>query len=571
MWRLLWIRRRLTDMPQINFIRSNVKPQFRRFCVAAIMVSAAQMVIAQEPVAIVVEPSPTAWSVVAALVVIIIILLGVLLGVINKAIGKEVSIKASIKKAVEDSYARKVRTEYQAKQALLDKKLEQVRQRFSMVMMKVKNLLDTLDPDELFKAIASLIETDLGANRYIVFLVDPVRKELYPFRWQGYPDTAVEKFSMQVEHAHVVTYALKRKQTVYRGAATSDIELRKLLDREPVTNTLVAIPLFSQNKSYGVVHIASFTDGHTELDESEIRFLSALPTFIGGALANADIFVQTREELTSAKLVSEQEIAEKRRLQDIFSRYTSAELIENLLKHPETIDLGGVNKNAAIMFTDIVGFTSFSSRLSPKEVVALMNEYLSRMTEVILDYQGEIDKFIGDAIMARFGVLSDLPYPAKNAVEAACAMLEELDRLSVEWSARGLEGFNIRVGIATGEVLAGNIGSSRRQEFTVMGSTVNLASRLEALNKELGTRMLVDEATFAQLPRTTKHVKRENIRIRGLDTPITVYEILEQVRSSKVVSIQPKLDQLASRNTPVAGDSTRPEIPASPAIVKPDS
>ncbi|EKE22394.1 MAG: hypothetical protein ACD_6C00847G0001, partial [uncultured bacterium] len=200
------------------------------------MVSAAQMVIAQEPVAIVVEPSPTAWSVVAALVVIIIILLGVLLGVINKAIGKEVSIKASIKKAVEDSYARKVRTEYQAKQALLDKKLEQVRQRFSMVMMKVKNLLDTLDPDELFKAIASLIETDLGANRYIVFLVDPVRRELYPFRWQGYPDTAVEKFSMQVEHAHVVTYALKRKQTVYRGAATSDIELRKLLDREPVTN-----------------------------------------------------------------------------------------------------------------------------------------------------------------------------------------------------------------------------------------------------------------------------------------------------------------------------------------------
>ncbi|EKD81406.1 MAG: hypothetical protein ACD_39C01825G0003 [uncultured bacterium] len=549
--------------------RSLNKPGSWLFCVTSIMVMAAGAGVAQEPVAITVEPSPFAWTVVTALVIVVIVLLGVLLGVVNKAIGKEVTLKASIKKTVEDSYARKIRSEYQAKQALLDKKIEQVRQRFSMVMMRVKNLLDTLDPDGLFKAISGLIEADVGASRYIVFLVDPAKNELYPFRWQGYSDSSVEQFAMSLEHAHVITYALKRKQTVYRGGATSDIELRKLLDREPASNTLVAIPLFSQNKNYGVVHIASFADGHTEIDESETRFLSALPTFIGGALANADVFVQTREELTSAKQVSEHEIAEKRRLHEIFSRYTSAELIENLLKNPEKIDLGGVNKNAAILFTDIAGFTAFSSRLSPKEVVLLMNEYLSRMTEVILNYQGEIDKFIGDAIMARFGVLSDLPYPAKNAVEAACAMLEELDRLSAEWSTRGLEGFNIRVGIATGEVLAGNIGSSRRQEFTVMGSTVNLASRLENLNKELGTRILIDEATFAQLPRGIKHNRRENIRIRGLDTPITVYEILEQVKTAKIVSIQPKLDQLASRNSPANGETIQPATPST-GIVRPE-
>ncbi|MBU1107848.1 MAG: GAF domain-containing protein [Candidatus Riflebacteria bacterium] len=553
------------------FFRLIYKPRYRFFYVAAMLVFVAKIAAAQEPVALVVEPSPFAWTVVAALVVVIVILLGILLGIINKAIGKEVTIEAGVKKAIEASYARKIRTDYQAKQALLDKKIEQVRQRFSMVMMKVKNLLDTLDPDELFKSISSLIEADLGASRYIVFLVDPVRNELYPFRWAGYPDTTVEKFAMQADHAHVLTYALKRKQTVYRGIAASDIELRKLLDREPMMNTLVAIPLFSQNKSYGVVHVESFSDGHTELDENEIRFLSSLPTFIGGALANADIFVQTREELTSAKLVSEQEIAEKRRLQEIFSRYTSPALIENLLKNPEKIDLGGVNKNAAILFTDIAGFTALSSRMSPKEVVSLMNEYLSCMTEVIFDYQGEIDKFIGDAIMARFGVLSDLAYPAKNAVEAACAMLCELDRLSADWASRGIEGFNIRVGIATGEVLAGNIGSSRRQEFTVMGSIVNLASRLESLNKDLGTRMLVDEATFAQLPRTVKHVKRENVRIRGLDVPITVYEILEQVRSAKVVSIQTKLDQVASRTNHIVSDSARPENTSAPGIAKPDA
>jgi len=524
---------------------------------------------AQEPLTLTVEPSPFAWSVVAALTVIIIILLGVLLGILNKSIGKEIKIKATVKKAVEDSYARKIRSEYQAKQALLDKKIEQVRQRFSMVMMKVKNLLDTLNHDELFKAITNLIEVDIGASRYIVFLVDPQKNELYPFRWQGYTDDAVEKFAMPVENAHVLTYSLKRKQTIYRAVATGDIELRKLLECEPVSNTLVAIPLISQNKNFGVVHIATFADGHTEMDDSETRFLTSLPTFIGGALANADIFVQTREELISAKQITEQEIAEKRQLQEIFSRYTSAELIDNLLRNPDRIDLGGVNRVAAIMFTDIAGFTAFSSRLTPKEVVVLMNEYLSRMTEVILNYQGEIDKFIGDAIMARFGVLSDLPYPAKNAVEAACAMIEELESLSSEWAVRGLQGFNIRVGIATGEVLAGNIGSSRRQEFTVMGTTVNLASRLETLNKELGTRILVDEATFAQLPRAIKHQKRENVRIRGLETPVTIYEILEQVRPAKVVSIQPKLDQLASRNQP-ADNALRPETPSVPVNNRPD-
>lgn len=498
---------------------------------------------AQEPITLIVEPAPLAWAVAGILGLLLILLTGILLTLIKKSIGEEVKLQQAVKKSVEDSYARKVREEYQAKQAVLDKKLDQVRQRFSMVMMKVKNLLDTLDPEHLFKAISDLVETDIGANRYILFLVDPVKNELYPFRWLGYSNEVQKVLFIPLEAAHILTYSLKRKQAVFRASGLTDIEVRKLLDRKPVSNTLVAIPLFSRDKAYGVIHIESFADGHTEIDESETRFMGALPTFIGGALSNADVFVQTREELTSAKKVSEQEIAEKRRMHEIFSRYTSAELVENLMKNPEKIDLGGVNKTAAILFSDIAGFTAFSAKFSPKEVVNLMNEYLSRMTEVVLNHQGEIDKFIGDAIMARFGVLSELPYPARNAVEAACSMLEELDKLRSEWAARGIENFNIRIGIATGPVLAGNIGSTRRQEFTVMGTTVNLASRLEALNKEIGSRILVDEETFNHLPKGLKFVKREGQRIRGLVEPITVYEIQELARGPKVISLQPKLDQ----------------------------
>ncbi len=518
--------------------------KYRLIALLAAIFSGSSIVYAQtEPITIVTAPAPLAWGVAGVLALLLILMTGALLTVLKKSIGEEARLQQAIKKSVEDSYARKIRNEYQAKQALLDKKLDQVRQRFSMVMMKVKTLLDTLDPEQLFKAISDLVENEIGANRYILFLVDPNKNELYPFRWLGYAKEIEKILFMPVEHAHIITYSLKRRQTIFRGSAISDIEVRKLLDRKPQSNTLVAIPLFSRDKAYGVIHIESFTDGHTEIDESETRFLAALPTFLGGALANADIFVQTREELTSTKKITEQEIAEKRRLHEIFSRYTSAELVENLIKNPDQIDLGGVSKTAAILFSDIAGFTAFSSRFSPKEVVSLMNEYLSRMTEVVLNHQGEIDKFIGDAVMARFGVLSELPYPSRNAVEAACAMLEELDQLRSEWAARGLENFNIRIGIATGPVLAGNIGSTRRQEFTVMGTTVNLASRLEALNKELGSRILVDEETFRHLPKGLKFVKRENQRIRGLEEAMTVYEIQELAKGPKVISLQAKLDQ----------------------------
>ncbi|MGM0600643.1 MAG: adenylate/guanylate cyclase domain-containing protein [Candidatus Rifleibacteriota bacterium] len=497
----------------------------------------------EENINLTISGSPIPWVLLVLAVIVVFILIAVLAFVIKKSIGEEFRVSDAKRKKVEDSYARKLKKEFQAKQTVLDHKIEKVRQRFSMVMMKVKHLLDTLDPEEVFKAVTELIEEEVGASRYIMFLYDPVKEELYPFRWSGYSDKIKDVLFIPASHPHLLTQCLKRNQTLYRALAIKDPEIRQLVDRKPVSNTLVAIPVCTQEKQFGVVHIEAFADGHTEIEETELRFLSALPTFIGGALNNADIFVQTRDELTSVQKISEQEIAEKRKLKDMFSRYSSAELVDTLLKNPESIDLGGENKEAAILFCDIAGFTNFSSRYSPKEVVALMNEYLSRMTEVILDYQGEIDKFIGDAIMARFGVMGDLPYPGRNAVESACGMLEELEELQKEWTAHGMETFSIRIGIASGLVLAGNIGSKRRQEFTVMGSTVNLASRLENLNKEYGTNILVDEQTFNQLPHGIKHVKRENVRIRGLDELQTVYEIKEYSGGAKIISFQNRVEK----------------------------
>ena len=467
--------------------------------------------------------SPIAWVLVSILIFVVLVLIGIILLLTKKKLSMDSSLNPEIKKEVEEVYARKIKREYLDKQKVLDQKLNQVRLRFAIVMGRVKTLLDTLAPDKLFNAICELIQSDVGANRYIIFLLDNEKHELYPFRWLGYSDEIKKALIIPENLPHILNYALKRKQNVFKADTEYDPELIKIIDNKPDLKTLVAIPLFSRDRLFGVIHIESFEDGHEKIDDNEAKFLVALPSFIGSAITNADIFMETREELESAKIVSEREIAEKRRLHDIFSRYTSAELIDELIKHPEKVDLGGTVKHASILFSDIAGFTHFSSQLSPKEVVVAMNDYLSRMTEVVLNYQGEIDKFIGDAVMARFGVLSDLPYPSQNAIQAACAMLIELKRLKAEWAQRGMNCFNIRIGIATGPVLAGNIGSKRRQEFTVMGTTVNLASRLEAYNKTLGTTLAIDEESFKYAPKNIEFVKHENQTIRGLDTPVNIY------------------------------------------------
>ena len=324
-----------------------------------------------------------------------------------------------------------------------------------------------------------------------------------------------------------MTYAFHKKQMVYKLAAIDDPETRGLVGREPLPDAFLAIPMAVPEQCFGVIYIESFQDKRTEVDDADLRFFSSLSSFIGLALSNADVFLQTRDELTSTKALSEREVAEKKQLKEVFSRYTSAELVDSLISNPGSIKLGGSMKEATILFSDIAGFTNFSSHLRPEEVVSIMNEYLSRMTDVVLANQGEIDKFIGDAVMARFGVLVDLPNAGMCAVRAAVQMLEQLKILQAKWAQEKRDGFSIRIGIASGPMLAGNIGSEKRQEFTVMGTTVNLASRLEAMNKELKTTILIDHNTYNQVYRKVHAIPKGEVSIRGLENKVPVFEVLK--------------------------------------------
>lgn len=219
-------------------------------------------------------------------------------------------------------------------------------------------------------------------------------------------------------------------------------------------------------------------------------------------------------------------LREERWLKNAFGRYVSPIVVESITANREKLQLGGEEVEATVLFSDIAGFTTFSEGMSPRDLIMLLNEYFTPMTRIVLDSQGTLDKYIGDAIMAVWGVPLALPGHPRCACEAAIRMLEKLAELRDGWQMRGLPRISARIGIHTGPVLAGNVGSRDRFNYTVMGDTVNLASRLETVNKIYGTSALLSEDTQRQAGEAFLTREIDRIRVKGRSTPIAIYELL---------------------------------------------
>ncbi|MHB8773282.1 MAG: adenylate/guanylate cyclase domain-containing protein [Syntrophales bacterium] len=179
-----------------------------------------------------------------------------------------------------------------------------------------------------------------------------------------------------------------------------------------------------------------------------------------------------------------------------------------------------------MLFSDIRGFTSISERLTPEELVRLLNEYLTVMTDVVFRYDGLLDKYIGDAIMAVFGAPLDQSDHALRACRTALDMMAELRRLRTKWAAEGRPDVNIGVGINSGDMVVGNMGSQMRFDYTVMGDHVNLASRLEGTNKEYGTNIIISEFTYEMVKEELFCRELDAVRVKGKKLPVRIFELL---------------------------------------------
>jgi adenylate cyclase len=216
------------------------------------------------------------------------------------------------------------------------------------------------------------------------------------------------------------------------------------------------------------------------------------------------------------------EFAEKRKLKTAFSRYVSPELAEEITEKPDMLKLGGERKNITALFLDIENFTNLSEGLEPQEVVRVINVYFDALAKVIMGHGGSVDKYEGDAIMALFGA----PVPSLDHAVKACFAAMAIQARMKELNEQMGYKLNIRIGLASGDAIVGNMGSSQRFDYTAMGDTVNTASRLEGANKFYKTGILVNPGTFEAAESQIFFRKIDTVCLKGKDNAIAIYQVL---------------------------------------------
>jgi len=260
--------------------------------------------------------------------------------------------------------------------------------------------------------------------------------------------------------------------------------------------------------AYNIVNIALFAFSYIYIDQLGTSLALLLPSMV----------------ISSVKFMSEE--SQKRYIKNVFSKYMAPRVVDELIKNPNALQLGGELRNISIFFSDVEGFSSISEKLTPQQLVSLLNEYLSEMTDIILRYEGTVDKYEGDAIIAFFGApLAFEDHPSRVCL-AAIDMKRRLAELREEWRKKGTFQLKVRMGINTGDAVVGNMGSRQRMDYTMMGDAVNLASRLEGANKYYGTYSMISETTYESVKDVVNVRELDLIRVIGKEQPIKVYELL---------------------------------------------
>lgn len=237
-------------------------------------------------------------------------------------------------------------------------------------------------------------------------------------------------------------------------------------------------------------------------------------------------------------------------MKNAFSKYVSKDVLEEILNDPSKVKLGGEEREVTVFFSDVRGFTTLSEGMTPSQLTNFLNRYLSRMTDIILEKRGVVDKYIGDAIMAFWGAPVDNKRHAFCAITSSLLMIDALEDFNNENTTRGDPKIDIGIGLNTGKVTVGNMGSGARFDYTVMGDTVNLASRLEGQTKNYGVKIIISETVKKEL--SSEDIKQggiflreiDKIKVKGKNEPVVIFEVVPRNKIGFVNSIIEDFDSL---------------------------
>ena len=370
------------------------------------------------------------------------------------------------------------------------------------------------DVDGLLDKVVGLIFQVMAVDRVAVMTSEP-GGELVPRVWRSRAEAPAGSWR--------VPRAIARKAVEDRVAVLSENVPTEESGVLQIDSALCAPLLGSQGTVLGIIYLDSLGAGHS-FSEEDLEFFTAFAGLAAVGMENGQLVEQMRRE---AVVLSN------------FQRYFAPDLAGQIAGQEGEIQLGGARRQVVVLFSDIRGFTSLSERMNPDEIASLLNDYFSEMVEIVFHHGGTLDKFMGDALMALWGAPITRIDDADRATRAAIAMQQSLGRLNTRWARQGRPALSIGIGLNLGEVFAGNIGSQRRLEYTVIGDAVNIAARLCS---EAGPgEILIAEPLHAALTQPPPVSPLTPLPLRGKARPVPVYRIewQEVVMDSDITGARP--------------------------------
>jgi len=385
-----------------------------------------------------------------------------------------------------------------------------------------KALGSGFDLDKIFKKATDIIFRSTPADRVVALLAEGVVTEqnaddakLFPIATRA-RDEKLEAYARKMTIGRTITRkVMKDRVALLSQDAAADEQFAGVesIVSQGVRSTICA-PLFTESGVHGALY-ADRLDPFSAFKPDDLELISAVAAQTAIAVEN----VRAHERL------AKEEVARAN-----YSRFLPEYVVKQMLDNPDSFKLGGVLQSITVLFADIRGFTRISEHAPPEKIVNLLNRYFSAMTDIIFAHGGTLDKYLGDGLMALFGAPTVTPKDAANAISAAVAMQRRMLSINDELHKEGFPEIGIGIGLHTGEVTVGYIGSERRSEYTAIGDTVNTAARLESNAK--GGEILVSEVTAKAARSRYQLTSREPITVKNREQPVPLYQVEWQVATS---------------------------------------
>src|SRR6266850_1262911 len=368
-----------------------------------------------------------------------------------------------------------------------------------------KALGSGFDLDKIFKKATDIIFRSTPADRVIALLAEGIVTEQNADEAKLFPIATRARDEKLEAHARKV---MKERVALLSQDAAADEQFAGVdsIVSQGVRSTICA-PLFTEAGVHGALY-ADRLDPFSAFKPDDLELISAVAAQTAIAVEN----VRAHERL------AKEEVARVN-----YGRFLPEYVVKQILENPDSFKLGGVLQTITILFADIRGFTRISEHAPPEKIVQLLNRYFSAMTDIIFAHGGTLDKYLGDGLMALFGAPTTTPKDAANALSAAVAMQRRMIGINVELIEEGFAEIGIGIGLHTGEVTVGYIGSERRSEYTAIGDSVNTASRLESNAK--GGEILVSEVTAKAAHSRYQLTAREPISVKNREQPVPLFEV----------------------------------------------